>query len=59
MAQPKIIPPSIFKPFSIDQCENEIDMLLTKNFNPNSAYPNDFSNVNPFCPICGKFVKST
>lgn len=31
-------------------------MLLTKSFNSQS-YPVDFSMVNPFCPICGKFVK--
>ena len=45
-----------YRPFSIDLCENELDMLLTKSFNQQS-YPLDFSMVNPFCPICGKFVK--
>jgi hypothetical protein len=29
---------------------------MNKNF-VKSVYPIDFASVNPFCPICGKFVK--
>lgn len=31
-------------------------MVLAKNFHK-KPYPVDFGLVNPFCPICGKFVK--
>jgi hypothetical protein len=32
-----------------------MDVVLAKNF-IKRPYPVDFGLVNPFCPICGKFV---
>lgn len=36
---------------------SDIDKILKSKFYK-SAYPSDLLVVNPYCPICGKFVKS-